>query len=182
MKSSNLNFTRLRLFVGALLAAASITAIADTVTGLVVGITDGDTLTLLVDRQEHKVRVAGIDAPEKRQAWGEKSKTNLSRLAFNQQAVAECPKVDRYGRKICKVMVASKDVGLAQVQDGLAWWYRKYANEQSVEDRGAYENAELMAKLKRLGLWADTNPAPPWDFRRGERLPQPGRDTQPATP
>ena len=167
MKASIPYFTRARLFVGALLATASMTAAADTLTGFVVGITDGDTLTLLVDRQEHKVRVAGIDAPEKRQAWGEKSKTNLSRLAFNQQAVAECPKVDRYGRKICKVLVTGMDVGLAQVQEGMAWWYRKYANEQSVEDRGAYESGELMAKLKRLGLWADTNPLPPWEFRRG---------------
>lgn len=149
-----------------MLAVASFTAAADTLTGLVMGITDGDTLTLLVERQEYKIRLAGIDAPERRQAWGEKSKTNLSRLAFNQQATADCPKIDRYGRKVCKVGVSGRDVGLAQVEDGMAWWYRKYANEQSAEDRGTYENAELMAKLRRLGLWGDTNPMPPWEFRR----------------
>lgn len=165
----NSDFTRARLFVGILLVSISVAATAESLVGQVVGITDGDTLTLLVDRQGHKVRIAGIDAPEKRQDWGEKSKTNLSRLAFNQDAVAECPKVDRWGRQICKVSVGGNDVGLAQVQDGMAWWYRKYAKEQTAEDQSAYESAELMSKMRRLGLWSDTNPLPPWDFRRRNR-------------
>lgn len=162
----NPDCTRARLFVGILLVSASTVATAATLSGYVVGITDGDTLVLLVDRQKYKVRVAGIDAPEKRQAWGEKSKTNLSRLAFNQPAVADCPKVDRWGRRICKVTVNAADIGLEQIKDGMAWWYRKYAKEQSADDQSAYESTELMAKLKRLGLWGDTNPVPPWDFRR----------------
>ncbi len=141
-------------------------ASADTLTGHVVGITDGDTLTLLVARQQYKIRIAGIDSPERHQAWGDRSKTNISRLAFNQMAVADCPKVDRWGRKICKVTVNAVDIGMEQIKDGMAWWYRKYANEQSPEDRSAYESSELMAKLQRLGLWGDTNPVPPWDFRR----------------
>lgn len=165
----NSDFTRARLFVGTLLVSVSVAATAESLVGQVVGITDGDTLTLLVDRQAHTVRIAGIDAPEKRQAWGEKSKTNLSSLAFNQEAVAECPKVDRWGRQICRVLVGGNDVGLAQVQDGMAWWYRKYAREQSADDQSTYESAELMAKMRRLGLWSDTNPLPPWDFRRGNR-------------
>ena len=139
---------------------------AGTLTGHVVGITDGDTLTLLVDRQQYKIRIAGIDAPERHQAWGDKSKLNISRLSFSQQAVADCPKVDRWGRQICKVTVNGVDIGLEQVKDGMAWWYRKYAKEQAAEDQPIYENAELMAKLRRLGLWGDTNPMPPWDFRR----------------
>jgi endonuclease YncB( thermonuclease family) len=163
------DFTRARLLFGILLASTSMAATAGTLIGSVIGITDGDTLTLLVDRQAYKVRIAGIDAPEKRQAWGEKSKTNLSRLAFNQEAVAECPKVDRWGRQICKVSVNAVDVGLEQIKDGMAWWYRKYAKEQSADDQSAYENAELMAKLRRLGLWTDTNSVPPWDFRRDDR-------------
>ncbi|MBW8364705.1 MAG: thermonuclease family protein [Rhizobium sp.] len=159
------DFTRARLLLGILLASISMAATAGTLVGSVIGVTDGDTLTLLVDRQAYKVRIAGIDAPEKRQAWGEKSKTNLSRLAFNQEAVAECPKVDRWGRQICKVSVNAVDIGLEQIKDGMAWWYRKYAKEQSSDDQSAYENMELMAKLRRLGLWSDTNPIPPWYFR-----------------
>ena len=139
---------------------------AGTLTGLVVGITDGDTLTLLVDRQQYKIRIAGIDAPERHQAWGDKSKLNISRLSFNQPAVADCPKVDRWGRQICKVTVNGVDIGLEQVKDGMAWWFRKYAKEQAAEDRSDYENAESMSQLRRLGLWGDANPMPPWDFRR----------------
>lgn len=163
------DFTRARLLLGILLASISMAATAGTLIGNVIGITDGDTLTLLVDRQAYKVRIAGIDAPEKRQAWGEKSKTNLSRLAFNQDAVAECPKVDRWGRQICKITVNTVDIGLEQIKDGMAWWYRKYSKEQSADDQSAYESAELMAKLRRLELWADANPVPPWDFRMGDR-------------
>jgi endonuclease YncB( thermonuclease family) len=163
------DFTRARLLLGLSLAFASIASTAGTLIGNVVGITDGDTLTLLVDRQAYKIRIAGIDAPEKRQAWGDKSKANLSRLAFNQGAVAECPKVDRWGRQICKVTVNTFDAGLEQIKDGMAWWYRKYAKEQPTDEQSVYESAELTAKLKRRGLWADTNPIPPWDFRRGNR-------------
>lgn len=139
---------------------------AGTLNGLVVGITDGDTLTLLVDRQQYKIRIAGIDAPERHQAWGDKSKLNISRLSHSKTAIADCPKVDRWGRQICKVTVNGVDIGLEQVKDGMAWWYRKYAKEQAAEDRPIYENAELMAQLRRLGLWGETNPMPPWDFRR----------------
>jgi endonuclease YncB( thermonuclease family) len=165
----NADFTRARLVLGAMLIFTSMATTAGTLVGNVIGITDGDTLTLLVDRQAYKVRIAGIDAPERRQAWGEKSKTNLSRLAFNQKAVADCPKVDRWGRQICKVTVNAVDIGLEQIKDGMAWWYRKYSKEQSADGQSAYESAELMAKLRRLGLWSNTNPVPPWDFRRGDR-------------
>ena len=139
---------------------------ADVLTGYVVGITDGDTLTLQVKRQQFKIRIAGIDAPERLQAWGDRSKTNISRLTLNQTAVADCPKVDRWGLKICKVNVNAVDIGLEQVTDGMAWWYGKYAKELTPEDQSLYEHAELMAKLRRLGLWGDTNPVPPWDFRK----------------
>jgi len=139
---------------------------ADQLRGYVVSVADGDTLTLLVDRQQHRVRIAGIDAPEKAQPFGAKSQTNLDHLAFNKDAIADCPKKDRYGRWVCKVTVNGVDVGLQQVADGMAWWYRKYANEQSPQDRTTYEQAESMAQLKRYGLWADTNPIPPWEWRR----------------
>lgn len=167
MRKNDFNRGAVLFAIAFMLLAPSVNA--KTLTGQVVGITDGDTLTLLVDRQQYKIRIAGIDAPERYQAWGDWSKTNLSRLAANQIAVADCPKVDRWGREICKVTVNTLDVGLEQIKDGLAWWYRKYAKEQSSEDQSAYESAELMAKLRRLGLWGDTNPVPPWDYRNGNR-------------
>jgi endonuclease YncB( thermonuclease family) len=140
---------------------------AQTISGFVTAITDGDTLFLLdAQKQQHKIRIAGIDAPEKVQAFGSKSTANLGRLAFNKNAVAECPKTDRYGRLVCKVTVAGQDVGLQQVADGMAWWFRKYSKEQSQQDQADYEQAETMAKLRRLGLWGDANPVPPWDWRK----------------
>jgi endonuclease YncB( thermonuclease family) len=143
------------------------TANADTLVGRVVGITDGDTLTLLDEQmQQHKIRFAGIDAPEKVQPFGSKSQTNLGQMAFNKKVTADCPKRDRYGRELCKVFVDGQDIGLQQIADGMAWWFVKYAKEQSPQDRAAYEQAETMAKLRRLGLWEDTNPTPPWDWRK----------------
>lgn len=140
---------------------------ADTMSGRVVGVTDGDTLVLLdAERVQHKIRLSGIDAPEKAQPFGDRSKANLSALAFDQDVTANCPKKDRYGRDICVVVVRGKDLGLAQVADGMAWWYQKYAKEQTSRARLDYEAAEFSAKAKRLGLWADKDPVPPWDWRR----------------
>jgi endonuclease YncB( thermonuclease family) len=160
------NFNRGQVSIAIAFTLLAQSATADILKGYVVGITDGDTLSILVERQQYKIRIAGIDAPERLQAWGDKAKTNISRLAFNQTAVADCPKVDRWDRKVCKVMVNAIDIGLEQVKDGMAWWYRKYSKEQAPEDQSAYEHAELMAKMRRLGLWGDTNQIPPWDFRR----------------
>lgn len=138
---------------------------ASTLTGRVVAIADGDTLTLLVGRQQHVIKLAAIDAPERYQAWGDRSQTNLSRLALNQMAVAECFRFDQKGQRLCKLTVNRADIGLAQIQSGMAWWSRQEANAQSAEDQSAYSSAELMAKLRRLGLWGDTLPVPPWEFR-----------------
>lgn len=143
------------------------TASADSLTGRVVKIADGDTLTLAVGRQHHKIRIAAIDAPERYQAWGDRSRTHLSSLALNQAAVANCSGFDQWGHRLCKLTVNNRDIGLTQIEEGMAWWSRQNANEQPAAEQSAYGSAELMAKLKRRGLWRDTNPMPPWDFRGG---------------
>lgn len=140
---------------------------ADSLKGRVVGISDGDTITVLdAGNRQYKIRLAGIDAPESHQAFGQKSKANLSALVFNRQVVAQCTKTDKYRREICKVLVDDIDANLEQVRAGMAWWYRHYAKEQSRQDQEAYEAAEFNAKIRRTGLWADKNPMPPWDFRK----------------
>lgn len=145
----------------------SLPAAATELTGRVVGITDGDTITLLDDnRQQHKIRLSGIDAPESHQPFGQKSKTSLSALAFNKEVVAECPKKDRYGRLICTLSMNGVDINLEQIKAGMAWHYKQYANEQSPQDRENYEIAEFNAKIRRLGLWNDKNPVPPWEWRK----------------
>ncbi|NDP48052.1 MAG: thermonuclease family protein [Sulfuriferula multivorans] len=143
------------------------TASADTFTGRVVEVTDGDTLTLLIGRQHRTINLTAIDAPERYQAWGDPSRTNLSRLALNRNAVATCTELKQRGELVCKLVVNQRDIGLEQIQDGMAWWLRQDAKSQPAEDYSAYASAELMAKLKRLGLWRETNPIPPWDFISG---------------
>jgi endonuclease YncB( thermonuclease family) len=153
------------LFCCALLWAS--VAQAELLKGIVVGISDGDTITLLDhNRQQHKIRLSGIDAPESRQAFGQKSKAHLSGLIFNREVSAECGKTDKYRREVCNIRVDGVDVNLEQVNAGMAWWYRQYAKEQSSQDREDYEVAENFAKMRRLGLWADKNPEPPWEWRR----------------
>ena len=93
-------------------------------------------------KTRHKIRLGGIDAPENRQAFGERSKQNLSLLAFDRTIDAHCHKRDRYGREVCKVMSGSIDVNLEQLRAGMAWWYREYAKEQSTEDWASYAQAE----------------------------------------
>jgi endonuclease YncB( thermonuclease family) len=156
---------RLALLGTALLAAI---ASAETLTGRVVGITDGDTITLLDgNRRQHKVRLAGIDAPEKSQPFGQRSKQNLSDLVYRQDVVIEWSKRDRYGRIVGKVLTANgQDACLEQIWAGMAWWYRKYANEQSPYDQRAYAEAEEQAKADKRGLWQDARPVPPWEWRK----------------
>jgi len=135
--------------------------------GRIVSIADGDTVTLLDSaNQQHKIRLAGIDAPEAHQAFGQKSKTNLAAMVFNKDVVAECGKQDKYKRQVCTVIVGGVDANLEQVKAGMAWHYKQYAKEQSPKDREDYEIAENFAKMRRLGLWADKNPVPPWEFRK----------------
>lgn len=129
-------------------------------TGKVVGIADGDTLTLLVDRRQVKVRLAEIDAPEQGQLYGTKAREALSALAFgNSAAVLEVDR-DRYGRIVGQVYVGGVDVNAKLVRQGYAWVYRKYAKRPRL-----YE-LEREAREARRGLWADGNPVPPWEWRR----------------
>ena len=86
-------------------------------------------------------------------------------MAFGKYAVVECSKRDRYGRTVGKVIVNGEDVGLQQLQAGLAWWYRQYAREQNPQDRATYAQAEDAAREARLGLWGDPQALPPWEYR-----------------
>lgn len=136
------------------------------IVGKVVGIQDGDTITLLdPDLQQHRVRLAGIDAPEKGQPFGQVSKVHLSTLCHGKLVRAHCPKEDHYGRRVCTVFVDSLDVNLAQVTTGFAWHYKRFAHEQSAREAEAYAQAEETARTQKFGLWQDHNPVPPWEWR-----------------
>ncbi len=129
-------------------------------------IADGDTITVLDgDKVQHKIRLAGIDAPEKKQPFGNRSKESLSDLAFDKTVNVKTDKRDRYGRQIGKVLVNGRDVNLVQVERGMAWFYRQYQRDQSPNDRRLYEAAEDAARADKRGLWRDAAPVPPWEFR-----------------
>jgi endonuclease YncB( thermonuclease family) len=106
------------------------------VEGRMVGVSDGDTITVLDDaRSQHKIRFAGIDAPEKGQPFGERSKQSLSAIVFQKRVEARCHKKDRYGREVCTVFTSVRDVGLEQIRAGMAWHYKDYQHEQTTQDR-----------------------------------------------
>ncbi len=149
------------------LAAPPRAALADTLSGKVVKITDGDTLYILdANYQRHKIRLAGIDAPERKQAYGLASRKHLASIVAGQQVRVEYQKRDRYSGIVGKVRVNGVDVCLEQVKVGFAWHYKKYQHEQSLEDQRLYAEAEIRARDERLGLWRENNPNPPWEHRR----------------
>ena len=156
------------LSIGLALLLMSGQASSDTLTGEVVALSDGDTITLLDgEKTQHKVRLAGIDAPEKRQSFGDRSRQNLAAIVFRKQVAVDWRKTDRYGRIVGRVTVGQVDAGLEQLRAGMAWHYKAYAREQSVNDRAEYAAAEEAARVSRIGLWRDMDPTPPWEFRRG---------------
>ena len=160
---------RLSTFIQiSLLACSSVEA--GTITGSVVRITDGDTLVVLdANKVQYKIRLTGIDAPEKKQAFGKKSKENLSNLVAGKYVVVEYDKLDRYKRVLGKILLSGKDMNLEQVSSGLAWHYKKYQGEQSQADRIEYAEAELDARDAKRGLWQDPEPIPPWEYRKSKR-------------
>jgi len=127
----------------------------------------GDTVTVLDDaKRQHKIRLSGIDAPEKNQAFGQRSKESLSDLVFAKTVDVETDKVDRYGRRVGKIWVNGIDANLEQIKRGMAWHYKQYAREQSKEDQREYAEAEDEAREAKRGLWKDVEPVAPWEFRR----------------
>ena len=135
--------------------------------GKVIVVSDGDTVKLLTaDNQIYKIRLAGIDAPEKKQAFGNESKKALSDCAEGKAAIINGNKKDRYGRIVGKVIVAGVDCNLRQIKLGMAWHYKKYEKEQDVEDRSRYAQEEYLAQSANKGLWAGTAVLAPWDYRK----------------
>ena len=145
---------------------AFIDAKAEVLVGTVVGITDGDTITVIdKDKAEHKVRLMGIDAPESKQDFGNKSKKALSNYIYQREVSVDYKKLDKYKRIVGKVILDKQDVCLAMISDGMAWHYKDYAKEQSKTDRDLYSQAELKAREAKIGLWQDNKAIEPSAFR-----------------
>jgi len=138
--------------------------------GRVVHVVDGDTLDVLVDNSQlFRVRLNGMDAPEKSQAFGSASKRSMMQMTLLKTARVIWVKHDRNKRIVGKVMIGQKDVGLSLISEGLAWHFKRYQVDQSAVDRQLYSSAEELSRRLRRGLWSQPNPIPPWEFRSRTR-------------
>ena len=140
---------------------ASTAAEVQEFTGWVVSVSDGDILTVLHQGKPERIRLHGIDCPEKRQAFGKRAKQLTSRLTYEKEVTATVFEEDRYGRSIADVMLPDGRVlNHELVKADMCWWYRKYAPENE-----ALEQLEQEAREAKRGLWAEANPIPPWEWR-----------------
>jgi endonuclease YncB( thermonuclease family) len=152
---------------GAFIIFLALPAAAQTVTGKVVGISDGDTITLLTpERSQLKVRLDGIDAPEEGQEFSAASKRALSSLVAGKTVTLQVSGTDRYGRALGTILADGQNVNLLMVRAGFAWHYVKYSDDP------ALAAAERTARAERRGLWAGFNPTAPWDYRALKKQPQ----------
>ena len=157
----------LSVLSAALWALTSLAVSAADLTGKVVGISDGDTLTLLVPDgasfKQVKVRLGEIDTPERKQPYGTRAQQTLSELAFNKEARVVVQDTDRFGRTVGRVYMGSVDVNAEMVKQGAAWVYRQYLKDQSLLA------LEQQAKAAKRGLWGlpEAQRCPPWDWRKG---------------
>jgi endonuclease YncB( thermonuclease family) len=136
------------------------------ITGKVVTVIDGDSITVLdAAKRQHEVRIDGIDAPETDQAFGDRAKKSLAELILGKTVTVTGAKINRRGHLVGRVTLHDKDIGLKQIERGMAWYFRKYADDLSREDAQAYELAEAGARAKSRGLWSSPGPIPPWELR-----------------
>lgn len=137
---------------------------AATLRGKCVAVTDGDTIKVLVNNQEIKVRLNGVDAPEKKQPFGTQAKKFTSNFCFGKDVVVYSTGNDRYGRTLGWVYVGNRSLSREIVSAGFAWWYRQYAPHNLT-----LQNAETSARTAKRGLWIDPHAIAPWEWRKGQR-------------
>ncbi len=162
MKAKNL------LLILAVFLISTSPLFAESFTGKCVGVSDGDTIIVLNNKVQAKVRLEGIDAPEFHQDFGQKSKKFISSLVFGKTVTVKVVTIDRYGRTVGRVIINGKDVSLELVKAGLAWHYKHYSSDP------ALAKAEEEARARKKGLWSMPNPLPPWEYRHGGSGKRPG--------
>ncbi len=155
----------LRPLVVALLLCCSFILCAESITGRVIRVSDGDTITISVgsNRKTHRVRLAGIDTPETKQPYGAEARRQLNVLINSKIVTVEFEERDIYQRIVGKVIYQGRDINLEMLMCGLAWHYKQYSKDPK------YAEAEKRARQAKLGLWRDPAPIPPWQFRKNRR-------------
>lgn len=140
--------------------------IAESFSGEVVDVLDGDTIMVMHESTPIKVKLIGIDAPETKQPYGAESKQMLAELIAGETVVVAFLERDKYKRTIGKVIFKGQDVSYLQIQHGMAWFYKQHQKTQDPEDRLMYAHTEKLARKLKIGLWADKWPQAPWAFRK----------------
>lgn len=162
-------------YLSLLLLLLPMSAGAGGFTGRIVQVVDGDSLVIEADRQRRTVHLMGIDAPERLQDFGDRSQNHLAGLAFNRAARADCRPTAAGQPLDCRVWVTpgdcagcgqTLDLGHAQIIAGMAWRHPDPQSYQDEDMRGRYQSSELMAQMRRLGLWGQRSPQPPWQWRQ----------------
>ncbi len=153
------------LLWSALLLSGTNAALAIDSTGQVVRILDGDTIEVLHNQHPERIRLSGIDCPEKGQAYGQKAKHAVSALVFGKEVTLQTHGKDKYRRTIADVfLLDGSNVNHELVKDGWCWWYQKYAPGNTTLQR-----LEAEARESKMGLWVDPHPVPPWEWRKRGR-------------
>ncbi|MDZ4733512.1 MAG: thermonuclease family protein [Nitrospirota bacterium] len=140
-------------------------ALASDFTGKVVGVIDGDTIEVLHNQHPERIRLSGIDCPEKGQAFGKRAKQAASELVYGKEVTIQTHGKDKYPRTLADVLLPDgTNVNHTLVKDGWCWWFRKYAPRNTVLRR-----LETEARTQRRGVWAAESPMPPWEWRAQRR-------------
>ena len=140
--------------------------VVEELSGKVISVTDGDTIKVLVNKETVTVRLEGIDAPESKQSFGNKSKEALARLVAGKTVTVKKTGTDKYKRTLGIVIVGDVDANAKMIEDGWAWHFKKYNDEERLA------KLEDAARKAKRGLWADENPLPPWEYRARQKTPE----------
>lgn len=151
------------IFIVLAVLNTNVQAQAQALSGIVINVHDGDTLTVLIDGHPQKIRLTEIDTPEANQPWGQQAKQALIRKVLHQTVTVQTTSQDRYGRSLGRVYLGPRDINRELVTEGHAWAYRKYLTDPQ------FITAENQAQTQQLGLWSLKNAIAPWDWRRGRR-------------
>lgn len=152
------------LFILLLLVSCNPPAEKETISGKVVSVADGDTMTILTtDNERIKIRLLGIDAPERGQDFGTKARQHLNELCYGKTVIVEKDGKDQYGRLLGVVYVEGINVNENMVRNGLAWYYRHFVNDPRLD------SLEKLARSEKLNIWSMKNPTPPYEFRKNKK-------------
>lgn len=158
-----------RVLLSSLLLTLSMQTHADELSGRVIDVASGDSITIVdANNTELKVRLSGIDAPEKQQPFGLESRKSLTDLVYGKEVTVNWIKRDYHKRVVGKVLLNKVDINLEQVKRGMAWVFKHFMDDPYSQDQADYMDAQEEAENRHLGLWSQRDPIPPWEFRRHE--------------